>query len=295
MTSQSTAATRTSHGHEGSTSEWLDLHFEVNRTEYESALRMVGFEPGWHVLDAGCGVGNYVPLIAEIVGMDGKITALDLEADNVAAVQERFDTWNLDCHCEALVGSVLSLPLEDDSVDAVWCAHVLAYLDDEAAAAAVREFSRVVRPGGIIALKDLDLRMITMGPDNPALLWHVFEDWFNREEWSYGKGAMRSSWGMSAMLDAGGLTGVWQRSMPIERRTPLSSNQRQQILDTLRFWSELALEQHLPDAEHRWWRQWGDDETAEDVLSAPDFYWREGQVVAVGTVAEASRQAEVGS
>ncbi|HEY7908831.1 MAG TPA: hypothetical protein VIC60_08140, partial [Thermomicrobiales bacterium] len=43
-------------------SEWLDVHFEASRPEYEAMLRSVGLQPGWHVLDAGSGSGSYLPL-----------------------------------------------------------------------------------------------------------------------------------------------------------------------------------------------------------------------------------------
>src|SRR5689334_666040 len=36
---------------------WLDAHYETCRLEYEALLRSVGIEPGWRVLDAGCGGG----------------------------------------------------------------------------------------------------------------------------------------------------------------------------------------------------------------------------------------------
>jgi hypothetical protein len=38
---------------------WLDLHFRTARAEYEEALRFVGIESGWTVLDAACGSGGY--------------------------------------------------------------------------------------------------------------------------------------------------------------------------------------------------------------------------------------------
>ena len=55
----------TSTGHMASGASWLDAHFESARPEYEEALRFVGIQPGWSVLDAGCGAGGYVPLLGE--------------------------------------------------------------------------------------------------------------------------------------------------------------------------------------------------------------------------------------
>ena len=48
-----------------------------------------GFEPGWHVLDAGCGAGSFLPLIAEEIGPNGKLTAIDLAPENVETTRKR--------------------------------------------------------------------------------------------------------------------------------------------------------------------------------------------------------------
>ena len=49
-------------------SGWLDTHFEACRPEYEAMLDSVGIEPGWRVLDAGCGSGTYLPLLTKLEG-----------------------------------------------------------------------------------------------------------------------------------------------------------------------------------------------------------------------------------
>lgn len=68
---------------------WLDVHYEACRPEYEALLRAVGLQPGWRVLDAGCGGGSYLPLLAALVGPAGRVDAVDLAPDNVAAVRAR--------------------------------------------------------------------------------------------------------------------------------------------------------------------------------------------------------------
>jgi len=77
------AKNETSTGHEASGVDWLDLHLESSRAEYESALREVGIGPGWSVLDAGCGSGSFLPLICDSTGPEGTVAALDLAPENV--------------------------------------------------------------------------------------------------------------------------------------------------------------------------------------------------------------------
>ena len=74
----------TSTGHALSAAAWLDAHYLAAQPEYETMVRSVGFQRGWRVLDAGCGGGSYLPLLAELVGPQGHISAVDLAPENVA-------------------------------------------------------------------------------------------------------------------------------------------------------------------------------------------------------------------
>src|SRR4051794_24406341 len=89
---------------------FLDVHFEACRPEYEAMLRSVGLQPGWRVLDAGCGGGSYLPLIAEAVGPGGAIAALDLAPETVAIVERLAADLGSATPIEARVGSLLALP-----------------------------------------------------------------------------------------------------------------------------------------------------------------------------------------
>lgn len=64
--------TSTSTGHALSAAAWLDAHYLAAQPEYEAMLRSAGFQRGWRVLDAGCGGGSYLPLLAEMVGPHGQ-------------------------------------------------------------------------------------------------------------------------------------------------------------------------------------------------------------------------------
>ena len=58
-------------GQVGTGAGYLSAHYEACRPEYEAMLRSVGMQPGWHVLDAGCGGGDFLPLLVELVGPGG--------------------------------------------------------------------------------------------------------------------------------------------------------------------------------------------------------------------------------
>ena len=60
-------------------------------------LRWVGIQPGWHVLDAGCGSGSYLSLLTELVGAQGSVSAIDLASENVQRVEAARQTKLVVC------------------------------------------------------------------------------------------------------------------------------------------------------------------------------------------------------
>lgn len=276
-------ASSTSQAYTGA--DWLDAHFETNRPEYEAMLRSVPFEPGWHVLDAGCGSGGFLPLIAEMVGPSGQLTALDLAPDNVALVQGRLDTWNLLIPVRVQVGTVADLPFPVDSFDAVWCANTTQYLSDADLASALQEFRRVVRPGGLVAIKDVDA-ITNRGEPSPAFfsahrteaIWTASPQPGFSSPGTYRGPALRS-W-----LRAAGYAEVWVRTTVIERWAPLRPVEQAFFRDVYRAFARQALQLDLPAEDLALWRELNDPAGAEAYVAHPDFYVREGNVVAVGRV-----------
>lgn len=99
--------------------------------------------PEGHVLDAGCGTGLSGKALRaagfqRITGIDISQASLDVAAQ--AGVYERLLQVNM---------QQAPLPLETDAFAAVQCVGVLTYVPDTAAI--MREFCRVVQPGGLVA------------------------------------------------------------------------------------------------------------------------------------------------
>ncbi len=131
----------------------------------EAAFLLPHLRSGMHVLDAGCGPGSITLGLAaalapgEVVGID--VQPSQVEKARALAVQRgvtnvRFEASN-----------VYELPFPDGSFDAAFANSVLEHLREPVRALA--ELRRVLRPGGIAEVRDVDNGGFLIAPDTPLL------------------------------------------------------------------------------------------------------------------------------
>lgn len=103
------------------------------------------------VLDVGCGSGYLsLPIAARLTS--GKVLGLDLSDDMLEAMKKRAAKAGLDHRIEMIKAPADASGLGDASVDWVVCNNVLHELPD--CEAASKEWARVLKPGGRVALSD---------------------------------------------------------------------------------------------------------------------------------------------
>jgi ubiquinone/menaquinone biosynthesis C-methylase UbiE len=135
------------------------------RTVENSAAYLIdALLPGATVLDVGCGPGTITADIATRVA-PGRVVAIDRAAEVVeeAAAAGRAAGVTLDCR----VGDAYALEFADDTFDVVHAHQVLQHLTDPVAA--LREWMRVTRPGGVVAARDSDYAAFHWYPVDPRL------------------------------------------------------------------------------------------------------------------------------
>ncbi|MEV4923013.1 methyltransferase domain-containing protein [Streptomyces roseoverticillatus] len=246
---------------------------------YQSALEQVGIGSGWNVLDAGCGSGDFLPWLAELVGPGGRVSAVDRLERNTVAAAERMRQYAPGRPVDVRRASVLDLPHADGSFDAVWCADVLQHLDDGTLGRALRELRRVVRPGGLVAVQVPDVTAVAVRPGDPFL----FTDFFRAAAPScpYARQLLRGR-ELHRWLRESGLASVRQHTTVIEHLAPLDPG-------TLRFWTRTGalIARQARSLGGGWEHRWAPfaDAGAEDhPLRSRHGYVSEGTTVAVGTV-----------
>jgi SAM-dependent methyltransferase len=148
------------HGHHDSV-----LRSHRSRTAENSAAYLLGhLRSGLDVLDVGCGPGTITVDLATRTA-PGRTVAVD-RAESVveeAAALARARGVTVDWR----VGDAYALDEADDSFDVVHAHQVLQHLQDPVAA--LREWGRVVRPGGLIAARDSDYGGFRWFPAVPEL------------------------------------------------------------------------------------------------------------------------------
>jgi ubiquinone/menaquinone biosynthesis C-methylase UbiE len=113
-------------------------------------LQEVGIEPGFHVLDYGCGPGGYVIAAAALAGTSGRIYALDIHPLAIQKVQHIVAKRQLN-NVETIL-SDLKTGLPAKRMDRVLLFDVFHSLSkpDEV----LKELHRVLKPKGILYFSD---------------------------------------------------------------------------------------------------------------------------------------------
>jgi len=116
-------------------------------------FKKTGLKAGEHVLDAGCGIGGASRLLAK--DFNCLVTGLDLSDRFICCAEFLTSCTKLNDRAKFKQGSVIDLPFEENSFDAVLCQHLLMNIENKAIA--VKEFHRVLKPGGKLILHEITL------------------------------------------------------------------------------------------------------------------------------------------
>ena len=120
--------------------------------EREAAFLLPHLRPGMRLLDAGCGPGTITLGLAAAVA-PGEVVGLELSPAMVEQARALAAERGV-ANVRFEVGDVQALPFPDASFDAAFESAVLEHVPDPARA--VAELRRVLRPGGVVGLRDGD-------------------------------------------------------------------------------------------------------------------------------------------
>jgi ubiquinone/menaquinone biosynthesis C-methylase UbiE len=212
-------------------------------TELRAMVAGLPVREGDRVLDTACGDGSYAGWLAERVGENGSVTALDLSG----AFLDLARTNAAGPRVGFVAASVERMPFADGTFDLVWCAQSLYSLPDPVNA--LRLMRRVTRPGGTVAVLENDT------------LHHILLPWPVEIELAVRRAELAGFAGesdeprkfyvgrrLTEVFRKAGLDDVRTRTWATNRSAPLDPDERgflQKYLDDLRGRAEPHLEPAL--------------------------------------------------
>jgi ubiquinone/menaquinone biosynthesis C-methylase UbiE len=123
---------------------------EAVRAIKRQTFALMNVRPGHAVLDVGCGAGDDLRSLAELVGPTGRVVGVDNSETMLHEASERTQGLPVECH----VGDAHRLEFAADTFDGCRAERVFQHLERPTEAFA--ELVRVVRPGGWVVVGDPD-------------------------------------------------------------------------------------------------------------------------------------------
>lgn len=138
----------------------------------ELGLRMLAATSGESVLEIGCGTGHAVLALAQAVGSEGKVYAIDLSELMCAITHARIDAAALTPRVELKCGDAVRLPFATNSVDAVFMSFTLELFDTPEIPRVLHECRRVLRNRGRLCV-------VAMSKKDKATVMVRLYEWFH--------------------------------------------------------------------------------------------------------------------
>lgn len=139
-----------------SETEALRLEMKTARKEVIDQALWAGLAPEMRVADIGCGSGKTTFILHELVQPHGEVVGVDSSADRIFHAKRNYHAKGLSYCCRDFCETLEDLGL----FDFIWVRFVLEY-HREKAFEIVKNISRLLKPGGILCLIDLDYNCLS--------------------------------------------------------------------------------------------------------------------------------------
>jgi ubiquinone/menaquinone biosynthesis C-methylase UbiE len=141
------------------------LEAQARLAQIFSHLKYLPLKPGMSVLDAGCGSGSMTRQIAAAES-GATVVGVDLREPYLDFARRKAESENL-TNVTFEKGDVRALPFPDATFDIVWHKYLLQWVGDPQAA--MTEFARVTKPGGLIVSCNFDSFGMIHEPPDPVI------------------------------------------------------------------------------------------------------------------------------
>lgn len=240
--------------------------------EGRAAIAALHLPLGSYGLDVGCGVGLYALWLAEALGPHGRVLGIDPSAERIAAAQQLVGHVLAPERLTFRQGDGTALDAAAQTFDWLWCGDVLHHIDEPLAA--LREFIRVLRPGGLLIVKESQLANALFLPGYPELERQLqrVEIQYNHHETGARSFQERRQRTLETMY-AAGLRQISVQTYLVQRQAPLDTASRTYIEQVIfaRNWGPRL--RGLLDTQD--WQQRSalcSPDSPDYMLARPDYY-----------------------
>ena len=133
----------------------------------QAMLSLLCLKPGERVIDVGAGNGALVRDMLKIVGRNGHACGVDNSEIMIGLAKK------ICPEAVFLKGEATELPIEDSYYDVLTTSQLLCFVDD--VSSALREFYRVLKPGGRMLILDTDWGSLVWNSRNQSFMDRVMK------------------------------------------------------------------------------------------------------------------------
>jgi SAM-dependent methyltransferase len=148
-------------------------YIATRTADKQAAFLLPHLRSGMDLLDCGCGPGSITVGLARMV-TPGRVVGIDKDMSQIEAANARLADQQVP-NLRFETADIYALPFPEDSFDAIFTTSVLMYLPDPLAA--LHELHRVLKPGGVVGIRDPDHEAQLCAPPDPLLIrfWQLFD------------------------------------------------------------------------------------------------------------------------
>ncbi len=127
--------------------------FEVEH--HAEALRLANVQDGQRVLDVACGTGRGTVGLAQAIGPNGRIDALDLSEAMMNQARAKIENLGLSNRVHFKLGNARELPYSNETFDLVYNGYMFDLIPLDGFSPILKEMARVLKPGGKLVLVNM--------------------------------------------------------------------------------------------------------------------------------------------
>jgi len=131
--------------------ESIRLEKKTNVPAVTEQAQWAGLKPGMRIADIGCGPGKITAVLQQLAAPGGHAVGVDGSAKRLEYARKHYGSRDVEFFCRNILE-----PLDDlGSFDFIWIRFVLEYYKENSIQL-LENVNRILKPGGILFLSDLD-------------------------------------------------------------------------------------------------------------------------------------------